>query len=191
MSSARLDKLESRVKETFAGCTLERLGDALVLRVEAADLLTTMTRLRDEDELDFKMLVDIAGVHYPERQKPLEVVYQLLSVYSNHRLRIKVALAEGEIIPSVIEIWSVADWYERELYDMFGIPVSGHPDLRRILTDYDFEGHPLRKDFPVTGLYEMRYDENLGRVVQEPLQLTADNVTRDNREYYGKKRRRR
>ncbi|MEO5334176.1 MAG: NADH-quinone oxidoreductase subunit C [Magnetococcus sp. YQC-5] len=133
-----------------------------------------MTRLRDDPELDFKQMIDLAGVHYPDQDPPFMVVYQLLSVHKNHRLRIKVKTGEGSLIPSVIQIWSCADWYEREAYDMFGILFTGHPDLRRILNDYDFEGHPLRKDFPVVGQFEVRYDETKERLVREPVRLERE-----------------
>ncbi|MBF0109021.1 MAG: NADH-quinone oxidoreductase subunit C [Magnetococcales bacterium] len=171
MKREKLECLEQEVAERFPGLARERLGEALVLHVPVEKLLETMTRLRDDIAMDFKLLIDLAGVHYPDRAAPFEVVYQLLSVHKNHRIRIKVAVADGELVPSVAGIWRSADWHEREAYDMFGILFSGHPDLRRILTDYDFHGHPLRKDFPVTGQVEMRYDEQRGMVVKEPIRL--------------------
>ncbi|MEO5377796.1 MAG: NADH-quinone oxidoreductase subunit C [Magnetococcus sp. DMHC-6] len=172
-------KLEQQVANKFPQIEREWLGDALVLRVEPAGLLSVMQGLRDDPELDFKMLIDIAGVHYPTRNPEFDVVYQLLSVYKNHRIRIKVGVKEQEAVPSVTGVWSCANWYEREAYDLFGILFSGHPDLRRILNDYDFEGHPLRKDFPLSGEYEVRYDDALGRVVREPV-----NLKRPDREAY-------
>lgn len=171
MTPEKLDALEAAMQAKFPGARLERLADALVLWTDSGSLPETMARLRDDAELDFKQLIDIAGVHWPDREKPLELVYQLLSVHKNHRLRIKVPLAEGEPAPSLWQVWSCADWYEREAYDMLGILFSGHPDLRRILNDYDFDGHPLRKDFPLSGRYEMRWDDAEGRVVREPVHL--------------------
>ncbi|MBF0125114.1 MAG: NADH-quinone oxidoreductase subunit C [Magnetococcales bacterium] len=184
---ARLDRLEQLLALRYSHLTRERrrqpLNDALILHVEAAQLRETMRLLHDDAELDFKLLIDLAGVHYPDRARPLEVVYQLLSVHHNHRLRVKVALDEGDVVPSMTVVWGNASWYEREVYEMFGILFSGHPDLRRLLTDYDFDGYPLRKDFPVEGRVEVRYDPGLKRVVQEPTQLSVPN-----REFYGRQR---
>ncbi|MBF0339900.1 MAG: NADH-quinone oxidoreductase subunit C [Magnetococcales bacterium] len=171
MTLETLDKLEALLAERFPALPRERLADALIVRVEPAELVATMTRLRDDPELDFKQMIDLAGVHYPDREPTMEVVYQLLSVHKNHRLRVKCAIGEGVPLPSVIPVWSCADWYEREAYDLLGILFTGHPDLRRILNDYDFDGHPLRKDFPVFGRYEVRYDEKQGRIVREPVEL--------------------
>ena len=181
MSDAKLDKLEELIRACFKDCRAERDLDTLILWVEAKDVVSTLKSLRDDDDLDFRLMVDLTAVHYPKREKPLEVVYQLLSVYKNHRIRVKVDLAEGETLPTITGLWFCADWYERELYDMFGVLVTGHPDLRRILNQYDFEGHPLRKDFPLNGYTEVRYDESLGRVVTEPTKLDQED-----REYYGR-----
>ncbi len=180
MTPEKLERMEQLVAAGFPDLPRERLGDALIVRVTPAQLVDTLTRLRDDAELNFTQMIDLAGVHYPEREQPLEVVYQLLSVHKNHRLRVKMAVKEGEAVPSVTGVWSCADWYEREAYEMFGILFSGHPDLRRLLTDYDFDGHPLRKDFPVEGLTEVRYDEAQGRVVKVPVELQQKN-----REFYG------
>jgi len=127
--------------------------------------------LRDDPSCRFVAFTDICGVDYPEREKRFEVVYHLLSPYQNARVRVKVPVAEGEAVPSVIEVFPGAEWYEREVWDMYGIFFADHPDLRRILTDYGFSGHPLRKDFPVTGFVEVRYDEDLKRVIYEPVNL--------------------
>lgn len=175
------DRLEAALQAKFPGAALERHADAMVMHLSPGELPATMTKLRDDPELDFKLMIDLAGVHWPKRDKPMELVYQLLSVYKNHRLRVKVALAEGEFAPSMIGIWSCLDWYEREAYDMFGILFSGHPDLRRILNDYDFEGYPLRKDFPLSGRYDLRYDDEQERIVREPVRLE-----RASREPYGR-----
>ena len=127
--------------------------------------------LRDDGECRFQQLIDISGVDYPERPQRFEVVYQLLSLSHNRRLRVKVATDEATPLPSVIPVFSSAGWYEREVYDMYGVRFSDHPDLRRILTDYGFDGHPQRKDFPLTGYVELRYDEVQKRVVYEPVKL--------------------
>jgi NADH-quinone oxidoreductase subunit C len=130
--------------------------------------------LRDDPRLAFEQVMDIAGMDWPTRENRFEVVYNLLSVSLNHRARIIVSTNEAEPVPSVHGVWPVATWWEREAYDMFGIAFSGQPDLRRILTDYGFEGHPLRKDFPLTGYVEVRYDEERKQVVYEPVKLTQD-----------------
>ncbi len=180
MTPEKLEQMEKTIRDGFPDLPLERLSDALILRVTPERLVHILTRLRDDEVLDFSQMIDLAGIHYPGRAQPLEVVYQLLSVHKNHRLRVKVALKEGEVVPSVTGVWSCADWYEREAYEMFGILFSGHPDLRRLLTDYDFDGFPLRKDFPVEGLTEVRYDKAQGRVVKVPIELQQKN-----REFYG------
>jgi NADH-quinone oxidoreductase subunit C len=130
--------------------------------------------LRSEPSLRFTTLIDITAIDWPEREKRFELVYHLLSMALNARLRIKAALREDEIAPSIIAVHPSADWYEREVFDMYGILFSGHPDLRRILTDYGFRGHPLRKDFPTTGYVEVRYDEAQKRVVYEPVKLVQE-----------------
>lgn len=187
MTPEKLENLEKTMAEKFSDLPRERELEALVVRVEPEQLVDTMTRLRDTAGLDFKLMIDLAGVHYPEREKPFEVVYQLLSVKKNHRIRVKVSVAEGDSVPSLISVWKCSDWYEREAYDMFGIRFSNHPDLRRILNEYDFEGHPLRKDFPLAGRIEVRYDEKLGRVVREPINMSPSKLEpfkRKDRESY-------
>jgi NADH-quinone oxidoreductase subunit C len=153
-------------------------GEA-VLWVLAPTIVKVMTFLRDDDGCLFKMLVDVCGVDYPERERRFEVVYNLLSPRRNQRLRVKVAAAEDEPVPSVAGVYSVAGWFEREAWDLYGIYFSDHPDLRRILTDYGFEGHPLRKDFPLTGFVEVRYDIEQKRVVYEPVKLRQEFRTFD------------
>ncbi len=130
--------------------------------------------LRSEPNCRFSTLIDITAVDHPERVKRFDVVYHLLSMYKNHRIRLKVAVGEDEMLPSAVGVHPAANWFEREIFDMFGILFSGHPDLRRILTDYGFRGHPLRKDFPTTGYVEVRYDEAQKRVVYEPVKLVQD-----------------
>jgi NADH-quinone oxidoreductase subunit C len=141
---------------------------------DAAKIVEALTYLRDNEACQFKCFIDITAVDYPSREKRFDVVYHLLSPRLNHRIRLKTAVAEDESVASVISVFPAADWFEREVWDFFGIPFSGHPDLRRILTDYGFEGHPLRKDFPMTGFVEVRYDDALKRVVNEPVRLTQE-----------------
>ena len=146
----------------------------LTLTVELAAIARVLTFLRDEPGLLLNELVDLCGVDYPPRARRFDVVYHLLSVRHNLRVRVKVETDEATPVPSVIGVFPTAGWFEREAWDMYGILFSDHPDLRRILTDYGFEGHPLRKDFPVTGYVEMRYDEEQKRVVYEPVKLRQD-----------------
>jgi NADH-quinone oxidoreductase subunit C len=146
----------------------------LNLVVDAARIVEALTYLRDDENCLFKCFIDITAVDYPSREKRFDVVYHLLSPRHNRRVRVKAAVAEDEAIASAIPVFPSADWFEREVWDMYGVPFSGHPDLRRILTDYGFEGHPLRKDFPMTGFVEVRYDDALKRVVNEPVRLTQE-----------------
>ena len=150
-----------------------RLGE-LMLTVERESVERVMCLLRDDSNCRFKVLVDICGVDYPERAQRFEVVYNLLSLTQNHRIRVKLRTDEDTPVPSVAAIFSTATWYEREIWDLYGVLFSNHPDLRRILTDYGFEGHPLRKDFPLTGYVEVRYDEEQKRVVYEPVKLAQE-----------------
>ncbi len=149
------------------------LGE-LVVRVERGDLVRALTFLRDDTNCQFKCLMDICGVDYPEREERFEIVYNLLSLTNNNRIRVKVQTGDETPVPSVTGVFSAANWWEREALDLYGIYFSGHPDLRRILSDYGFEGHPLRKDFPLTGYVEMRYDDDKKRVVYEPVKLTQE-----------------
>lgn len=130
--------------------------------------------LRSDSSCRFASLVDITAVDHPERPQRFDVVWHLLSMYQNQRIRVKVAVREDELVPSITRIHPSANWFEREVFDMFGILFSGHPDLRRLLTDYGFSGYPLRKDFPTTGYVEVRYDESEKRVVYEPVRLTQE-----------------
>ena len=139
-----------------------------------AGIIELLTFLRDNAACQFTTLVDICGVDYPAREKRFEVVYHLLSMRQNHRIRVRLAVNEDEMVPSCVDLFPAADWFEREVFDMYGVMFSGHPDLRRILTDYGFRGHPLRKDFPTTGYVEVRYDEEQKRVVYEPVTLVQD-----------------
>jgi NADH-quinone oxidoreductase subunit C len=144
------------------------------LTVAASDIVEVLTYLRDDAACQFEVLIDICGVDYPERAKRFEVVYHLLSPRLNQRVRVKISADDATPVASVNDIFPAANWYEREAYDMFGIRFSGHPDLRRLLTDYGFQGYPLRKDFPLTGYVEVRYDDEAKRVVYEPVRLNQE-----------------
>lgn len=148
--------------------------DELVLRTRPQSIGKVLTFLRDDSQCQFRCLVDLCGTDFPEREQRFDVVYNLLSVQQNNRIRVKVATDEATPVPSVTEIFPSADWFERETWDMYGVFFSDHPDLRRLLTDYGFEGHPLRKDFPMTGYVEVRYDDEQKRVVYEPVKLVQD-----------------
>jgi NADH-quinone oxidoreductase subunit C len=146
----------------------------LTLTVEAARYIETVTYLRDDPSCVFVAFTDLTAVDYPAREKRFDVVAHLLSPKHNRRIRIKVPTDEGTPLPSLTAVYPGANWYEREAYDLFGVLFTGHPDLRRILTDYGFDGHPLRKDFPMTGYVQMRYDDEQKRVIYEPVQLTQE-----------------
>jgi NADH-quinone oxidoreductase subunit C len=172
--------------------TLDRLGrtiaDALPTAVtgytiafhelnvaaKASDIIAVMRHLRDDPNCLFWNLVDITAVDWPGRERRFDVVYHLLSPKHNLRIRVKADTDETTPMPSIVEVFPAADWFERETYDLYGIVFAGHPDMRRILTDYGFEGHPLRKDFPLTGFVEVRYDDELKRVVYEPVRLNQE-----------------
>ena len=146
----------------------------LTLHVAREEIVTVMTFLRDDPRCRFEILIDICGVDWPARTNRFDVVYHLLSPRLNQRIRVKLETDETTPVASVVGLFSVANWFEREAYDMFGILFSGHPDLRRLLTDYGFQGYPLRKDFPLTGYVEVRYDDEQKRVVYEPVELTQE-----------------
>ncbi len=148
--------------------------DELTVTVTAASLPAFVRFLKADETCKFSSLVDITAVDYPERRARFDMVYHFLSMYRNQRIRVKAAVREDEMVPSITAEHPSANWFEREVFDMFGILFSGHPDLRRILTDYGFRGHPLRKDFPTTGYVEVRYDEAAKRVVYEPVKLVQD-----------------
>ncbi len=155
-----------------------RLGE-LMLVVKGDAVVRTLTYLRDDPACQFKMLVDICGVDFPERAQRFDVVYNLLSLTGNRRIRVKVRTNEETPVPSVVSVFSAAGWYERETWDLYGVAFSDHPDLRRLLTDYGFDGHPLRKDFPLTGHVEVRYDDEQKRVVYDRVKLSQDFRTFD------------
>ena len=158
---------------------VEWAGDEAVLRTRPQSLLQVLRFLKDDSQCLFKTLVDLCGVDYPDREQRFEVVYSLLSVKHNLRMRVKISTDEDTPVPSACTLFMAAEWNEREAWDMYGIFFSDHPDLRRLLTDYGFEGHPLRKDFPLTGHVEVRYDDEVKRVVYEPVTLTQDFRTFD------------
>lgn len=149
------------------------VGD-LTLEVAPADILKVLRTLRDEPLCQFTTLIDICGADYPERARRFDAVYHLLSMRQNQRIRIKVQTDEETPVPSCCDLFPAANWFEREAFDLYGIVFSGHPDLRRILTDYGFSGYPLRKDFPLTGFVEVRYDDEQKRVVYEPVKLMQE-----------------
>lgn len=153
-------------------CVAEK--DEMVLRVRPEDIVATLTFLRDDARCHFKQLTAITAVDYPAREQRFDVIYQLLSVKYNQRIRIKVVADEQSLVPTVVGVFSCANWYEREVWDMYGIYFADHPDLRRILSDYGFEGHAQRKDFPLTGYVELRYDPEQARVVYEPVVLDQE-----------------
>lgn len=153
--------------------TATRLAaDELTVDVEPGDIVRVLSYLRDEHA--FKTLVDICGVDWPQRAKRFDVVYHLLSLARNRRIRVKLQVEEDVAVPSVVGVHPAANWFERETFDMYGISFADHPDLRRLLTDYGFSGYPLRKDFPLTGFVELRYDDELKRVVYQPVQLVQE-----------------
>ena len=144
------------------------------VRVNPSDVAAMLTLLRDDRQAAFTQLIDLTAVDYPDRKDRFVVVYQMLSMHNNMRLRLVATVGEGQAVPSATSVFLAANWAEREVWDMFGIFFAGHPDLRRLLTDYGFEGHPLRKDFPLTGHVEVRYDDSQRRVVNEPVHLVQE-----------------
>ena len=183
--SPKLEKLKTSI-ETVLGMRVAKLiveHDALIVEVKAADLTGVMTTLRDDPSFAFSQLIDAAGMDYADFADAWDgarfaAVYQLLSIQHNWRLRVRCFCTDDDfpIIDSVNDIWAAANWYEREAFDLYGIVFNGHPDLRRILTDYGFVGHPFRKDFPVTGNVEMRYDPEQQRVVYQPVTIEVREV---------------
>jgi NADH-quinone oxidoreductase subunit C len=171
------DRVMAAMPQDVLGCDM--ILDELIVTVRPNAIVKALTWLRDDPGALFKVLVDICGADYPERETRFEVVYNLLSLKHNRRVRVKAMTDESTPVPSVTGVFSTANWYERETWDLYGVFFSDHPDLRRILTDYGFEGHPLRKDFPLTAYVEVRYDEEQKRVVYEPVKLTQDFRTFD------------
>jgi len=172
--STPLAALSERIAAALPGAVTaaEIAYGELTLRAEAGEIVRVLTWLRDE--AGFKTVIDICGNDWPVREKRFDVVYHLLSLTGNARVRAKIAVGEGEAVPSAMGVFAGAGWFEREVFDMYGVKFEGHPDLRRILTDYNFEGHPLRKDFPLTGFVELRYDDDKKKVVYQPVQLVQE-----------------
>ena len=162
----------SALKGAVSGHTLA-FGE-LTLFANAADIVAVMQYLRDDPSCLFVNIIDVTAVDWPSREKRFDVVYHLLSPKKNARIRVKVQADENTPVPSIIEVFPGADWFERETYDLYGVLFTGHPDMRRLLTDYGFEGHPLRKDFPLTGFVEVRFDDEHKRVVYEPVRLNQE-----------------
>jgi NADH-quinone oxidoreductase subunit C len=171
-----LKDLGDHISSALSGSVLgsEIAHGQLVLRVKREAVVGVMRFLRDDPACRFTIMIDLCGVDYPDRVERFEVVYHLLSLKLNHRIRVKVATDEETPVPSITGLYSAAGWFEREAWDLFGIYFADNPDLRRLLTDYGFEGHPLRKDFPLTGYVEVRYDEDQKRVVYEPVKLKQE-----------------
>jgi NADH-quinone oxidoreductase subunit C len=169
---------------TFTAAVLARFGegavsfstafDELTLHTDVENIIAVLAFLKDDAACRFVSFIDITAADYPERERRFDMVYHLLSPYKNARIRLKLEVGEGDVVPSATGVFRGAEWFEREVFDLYGIMFSGHPDLRRILTDYGFQGHPLRKDFPTTGYVEVRYDDELKRVVYEPVKLVQE-----------------
>jgi NADH-quinone oxidoreductase subunit C len=171
-----LDKLGVMIVAALPGAALEHrvANGELTVVANASDIVKVVTFLRDDERCQFWSFVDVTAVDWPGRERRFDVVYHFLSPRLNARVRVKIEVSEGEPVASIIDIFPGANWFERETYDLYGIPFTGHPDMRRILTDYGFEGYPLRKDFPLTGFVEVRYDDEQKRVVYEPVRLNQE-----------------
>lgn len=169
-----LDDLNDIIVAALPGATFVSLAGELTVTVPLADLVAAVSFLRTDPNCRFTTLIDQTAVDWPAREKRFDLVYHFLSMHLNQRIRLKAEVGENEIAPSILAEFPNANWYERETFDMYGILFSGHPDLRRILTDYGFTGYPLRKDFPTTGYVEVRYSEEQKRVVYEPVKLTQE-----------------
>lgn len=169
-----LESLAERIKAQLPSAETSLAFGELTLTVEAADIAHALGVLRDDPECRFTLLIDICGVDYPSRTRRFDVVYHLLSIEKNQRIRVKLETDENAPVPSVVSLYPAANWFERETFDMYGILFSDHPDFRRILTDYGFTGFPLRKDFPLTGYVEVRWDDEQKRVVYEPVRLVQE-----------------
>jgi NADH-quinone oxidoreductase subunit C len=166
------DYVASSLGEAVTGSAIA-FGELTII-VRGQDIVRAVTFLRDDPQCRFVCFIDLCGADYPAREKRFDVVYHFLAPHHNRRIRVKVETDEATPVPSLVGVFPAANWFEREAYDLYGILFSGHPDLRRILTDYGFEGFPLRKDFPMTGFVEVRYDEAQGRVVYEPVKLSQE-----------------
>jgi NADH-quinone oxidoreductase subunit C len=176
MDDGRLEALGQTIVSALPGAALEHVVayNQLTVLVEAGKIVEVATFLRDDPNCRFVNITDITAVDHPERDKRFDVVYHFLSPTLNARIRLKAQADETTQVPSLIEVFPGADWFEREAYDLYGVIFTGHPDMRRLLTDYGFEGHPLRKDFPLTGFVEVRYDDQEKRVLYEPVRLNQE-----------------
>jgi len=174
--SEALQELGTHLEMKRSDCVLswEVAFGELTVTIAPSSLVSFVDFLKTDGASKFSSLVDITAVDYPTRAKRFDVIYHFLSMYQNHRIRIRTQIREDEMVPSIIDVYPASNWFEREIFDMFGILFTGHPDLRRILTDYGFRGYPLRKDFPTTGYTEVRYDEVQKRVVYEPVSLVQE-----------------
>ncbi|EJW10816.1 NADH-ubiquinone oxidoreductase chain C [Rhodovulum sp. PH10] len=172
----RLDELGQAIERALPGAVTGHsvaYGD-LTVTAKASEIVAVTTRLRDDPDFQFACFIDVTAVDWPQREQRFDVVYHLLSPTKNQRVRIKLAVEDGESVPSIVSVYPGADWFEREAFDLYGVVFTGHPDLRRILTDYGFEGHPLRKDFPLTGFVEVRWDDQQKRVVYDKVRLAQE-----------------
>ncbi len=174
MNADALAALASEIAAAVPGAAQTLAFGEITLQVAPAEIVATLTALRDHPALRFTTLIDICGADYPERAQRFDVVYHLLSMRRNARVRVKLQTGEMQPVPTTIGVYPASNWFEREAFDMYGILFSDHPDLRRMLTDYGFSGHPLRKDFPLTGYVEVRYDDEQKRVVYEPVKLQQE-----------------
>ena len=176
MDDGKLDALGQTIVSALGGAASAHAVafNQLTVTVDAMKIVEVMKYLRDDPALRFVNFTDVTAVDYPGREKRFDVVYHLLSPRQNLRIRVKIEVGEATPVPSIIGVFPGADWFERETYDLYGVPFTGHPDMRRLLTDYGFEGHPLRKDFPLTGFVEVRYDDEQKRVVYEPVRLAQE-----------------
>jgi NADH-quinone oxidoreductase subunit C len=176
MDDGRLEALGQTMVGALPGAALEHVVayNQLTVEVETSRIVDVVKFLRDDPSCRFVNITDITAVDYPAREKRFDVIYHFLSPTLNTRIRLKAQADESTQVPSIIEVFPGADWFEREAYDLYGVIFTGHPDMRRILTDYGFEGHPLRKDFPLTGFVEVRYDDQEKRVLYEPVRLNQE-----------------
>ncbi len=172
----KLDELGALIADALQGAVTGRevAHGVLIITANAADIIRVTTFLRDDPRCQFVCITDVTAVDWPSRERRFDVVYHFLSPTKNVRIRVKVETDEVTVVPSIINVFPGADWFERETYDLYGVLFAGHPDLRRLLTDYGFEGHPLRKDFPLTGFVEVRWDDEQKRVVYDPVRLAQE-----------------
>ena len=177
-----IEDLVDLIKSLMNFCEYEITNEKneISILIKKEDLISTLMFLKDNPSISMESLIDITAIDYPGNEKRFTLVYNLLSVSKNFRIKVKTKTNENNPVCSVTEVFPCANWYEREVWDLFGIRFSGHPDLRRILTDYDFDGHPLRKDFPLTGFIQVRFDDELGKVVNEPVKLDQEFRNFDN-----------